>query len=76
MHMVIKGLQVATRNDAWKLLTILTKNEYVYDSFRSGRAGYPVFYGIDIDKPNEYVCDLGDRIEVNYNDGVTQNIWF
>lgn len=71
----IRGLAVADRHEAWKLVTLLTRHEFVYDSFRSERAGYPVFYDTDIDS-KAYVCDIGDRLEINYTDGKSQNIWF
>ena len=43
------------------------------DTFRSERAGYPVYSGREF---YNYVCDLGDRLEVNFVDGDTLNIWF
>ena len=44
---------------------------FSYDSFKSERAGYPI-YTCDSDS---YVCDLEDRIEINFANGVTKNIW-
>ena len=44
------------------------------DTVRSERAGYPVYS--DAKDFYNYVCDLGNRLEVNFIDGDTLNIWF
>lgn len=75
MTMKISGLSVNDRHEAWKLVTLLTQDEFVYDYLRSDRAGYPIFYDTDLDS-KVYLCDLGDRLELNYADGTSQNIWF
>lgn len=48
--------------------------EFERDEFRTKRAGYPVYF--DTSGFYNYVCDLGDRLEVNFVDGDTLNIWF
>lgn len=59
---------------AWKIVDELTTSDYMYDAARSQRAGYSVYTstrkGCD-----EYVCDLGTRLEVNLEDGRSINIW-
>ena len=44
---------------------------FSYNSFKSDRAGYPI-YTCD---SGSYVCDLEDRIEINFANGLTKNIW-
>lgn len=42
------------------------------DHERSKTAGYPIYYATDVE--NAYICDLNSRIEINYDDGKTENI--
>lgn len=42
------------------------------DHERSKRAGYPIYYATGME--NAYICDLNSRIEINYDDGKTENI--
>ena len=42
------------------------------DHERSKRAGYPIYYATGVE--NAYICDLNSRIEINYDDGKTENI--
>lgn len=42
------------------------------DHERSKRAGYPIYYATCME--NAYICDLNSRIEINYDDGKTENI--
>ena len=44
---------------------------FTYDSFKSGRAGYPIYTC----NSGSYVCDLEDRIEINFANGLSKNIW-
>ena len=60
-------------------LTGCTWGDWVYDSFKSSRAGYSIFTFRDepeFDVAGGYVCDLGDRFEINYPDGETINVWY
>ena len=49
----------------------LLDEAFSYNSFKSDRAGYPI-YTCD---SGSYVCDLEDRIEINFANGLTKNIW-
>ena len=72
----INCLHVARKIDAWKIVTLFSYDcvDFVYDSMRSERAGYPIFTDQDEDAMT-YVCDLGNRLEINFYDGSSQNIW-
>lgn len=65
---------VRTMAEAWKIADEQTSADYEYDAGRSARAGYPVYY-TTAEGATEYICDLGDRLEVNRADGQTVNIW-
>ena len=66
--------EVRTMAAAWRLADKLFPTDYAHDSSRSERAGYPIYhstaYGV-----SAYICDLGDRLELNFPDGHSFNIW-
>ena len=65
---------VRTMAEAWRIADEQTSADYEYDIGRSARAGYPIYY-TTAEGLTEYICDLGDRLEVNRADGQTVNIW-
>lgn len=46
--------------------------EYSIDLDKSEEAGYHVYTFSD----GTYICDLGNRAEINYKSGETSNFWF
>lgn len=66
-------MKVKTPADAWAVADRIFPTDYTHDSAASARAGYPIFRGT-LD-PLDYICDLGDRLEVNLHNGKTVNIW-
>ena len=48
--------------------------DYEKDEARTAGAGYPIYYST-ADGVNAYICDLGDRLEVNLPNGDSVNIW-
>lgn len=46
---------------------------YLHDE-KTERAGYPIYKNV-YDDP-DYICDLGDRLEVNFFSGHTVNFWY
>ena len=64
-------LTANSRNSALEISYQLLDEVFSYDSFKSERAGYPI-YTCD---SGSYVCDLEDRIEINFANGLTKNIW-
>lgn len=67
-------ITVMSKNDAWIEADHLLSHDVDYDVYRSKQAGYPIYYSTWEDI-NEWVSDLGDRLEVNLADGTTVNIW-
>ena len=64
-------LTANSRSSAIESAYQLLDEVFSYDSFKSERAGYPV-YTCD---SGSCVCDLEDRIEINFANGLTKNIW-
>lgn len=58
---------------AWAKVNEVFPADYSKDENSSARAGYPVFRS-SVEYYN-YICDLGDRLEVNLESGETVNIW-
>ena len=65
---------VETKAAAWKKADELMPTDYMIDSRRSERAGYDVYYSTR-EGCTAYICDLGDRLEVNLEDGSSVNVW-
>ena len=64
-------LTANSRNSAIESAQQLLDEVFNYDNFKSERAGYPVYTC----ESGAYVCDLEDRIEVNFSNGLSKNIW-
>lgn len=58
---------------AWAKANEIFPTDYTKDEVSSSAAGYPVFRST-VEHYN-YICDLGDRLEVNLANGETINIW-
>lgn len=58
---------------AWAKANEIFPTDYTKDEASSAAAGYPVFRST-VEHYN-YICDLGDRLEVNLASGETINIW-
>lgn len=56
---------------AWEIADALIPTDYNKSETRSIRAGYDVYEGAQ----GDYICDLGDRLEVNLTSGESINIW-
>ena len=75
--MIINGKTFETVNtmtEAWALADKLFPTDYMKDDGASVRAGYPVFRST-AEGCNAYICDLADRLELNFDDGGSCNIW-
>ena len=68
-----KSYTVSTVKAAWQIVDDIFPTDYSEDTQSSERAGYKV-YRSNIEHYN-YICDLGNRIEVNFANGETVNIW-
>lgn len=67
-------MTVKSMAEAWKKADEIFPTDYELDGQRTARAGYPVYYST-ADGCTAYICDLGDRLEVNLPDGSSVNIW-
>ena len=67
-------MKVKSKQEAWRKADIIFPTDYMKDNIRSNRAGYDIYYstaaGVDA-----WISDLGDRLEVNMENGETVNIW-
>lgn len=67
-------MKVKSKQEAWRKADIIFSTDYMKDNIRSNRAGYDIYYstaaGVDA-----WIGDLGDRLEVNMENGETVNIW-
>lgn len=69
-----KHIKVNSVEEAWLEANRLFPTDYEKDEESSLRAGYPI-YRSNTEFYN-YICDLGDRLEVNLKEGnKTINIW-
>lgn len=64
------AITVTNRTDLWLIANALMPNA-IKNEFESERAGYPVYR----DNSRGYICDLNDRLELNFLDGSSKNIW-
>ena len=73
---VIKSckLVVSSLTDAWKIAYLLIGEDEVveFDSDKSERAGYNIYSN---DCGTVTVSDLNIRLEINFEDGTSKNIW-
>lgn len=61
-------------NEAWNIANEIFPTDYSKDENASERAGYPIYRSTASDN-SAYICDLGDRLEVNAENGASINIW-
>lgn len=66
-------MKATTRKQAWEMVDEMFPTDYNKDEKSSERAGYDV-YRSPINAL-DYICDLGDRLEVNLANGKTVNVW-
>lgn len=60
-------------NEAWEIAKAMTDGECALDAVSTKCAGYNVYRSGK--EYYTYICDLGDRLEVNLANGKTVNIW-
>lgn len=66
-------IKVSNRNEAWELAYRLMNHNLERDEEASKRAGYTIKR--DIDNENNWVSDLNSRLELNFSNGSTLNIY-
>ncbi len=70
-----KHYTVSTTAQAWNKANEIFPTDYERDNSRSERAGYPVYSSTADGHWYDYICDLGDRLEINLSNGDTVNVW-
>lgn len=68
--MTAKGIK-----EAWRIADDIFPTDYMKDERSSAVAGYDVYRSTAADGWYNYICDLGDRLEINLADGRTINVW-
>ena len=67
---------VESMEQAWKKVNNeIFPTDYEKDENSSERAGYPVYRSTAEGHYYDYICDLGDRLEVNLSNGESINVW-
>lgn len=71
------NIKVTSKQDAWNKVNQIFPTDYEQDVQSSTRAGYPVYRSTAEGHFYDYICDLGDRLEVNLDSShlETANIW-
>ena len=67
-------MTVNSIKEAWEMVNEIFPTDYTENTIKTKNAGYPVFDS-NLGDENGYICDLGNRLEVNLADGTTVNIW-
>ena len=67
-------MTVKTRSDAWVLVSRLFQEDLKLAPDSERTAGYKIYRSAQ-EKSDARICDLNDRLEVTYQDGMTENIW-
>lgn len=68
-------MKATSYNEAWTMAREIFPTPMQKDERSSKTAGYSVYRSTDFDRFYCYICDLGDRLEINLDDGRTINIW-
>lgn len=65
-------MRVSSVQEAWEVVGSIFQCDYCQNTAASQRAGYPIYRS---EASEAWISDLGSRIEVNYEDGRTVNVW-
>ena len=67
-------MKVKSKQEAWRKADAIFSTDYAKDDIRSNRAGYDIYHSTAAGV-NAWISDLGNRLEVNMENGETVNIW-
>ena len=67
-------MKAKSMKEAWEIADGIFNTDYIKDERRSNNAGYDIYYSTAVGV-NAWISDLGDRLEVNLENGETVNIW-
>ena len=62
-----------TYRKAWEIAYMLF-GSYEFDPYKSQNAGYRIYRSSEEDN-NGWISDLESRLEINFSDGRSMNIW-
>ena len=70
-------MKVTNKQEAWNKVNKIFPTDYEQDLGSSDRAGYPIYRSTAEGHYYDYICDLGNRLEVNLDSShlATVNIW-
>lgn len=66
-------IEAKSKQEAWEIVNELFPTDYALDEQSSERAGYPT-YRSSVEF-YDYICDLGNRLEINLSTNKTINVW-
>ena len=67
-------MKANSKKEAWKIADSIFSTDYMKDEARSQNAGYDIYYST-ASGVSAWISDLGNRLEVNMENGDTVNIW-
>ena len=70
----MKHITVHSKEAAFQVANTIIPTDYEYDIERTSKAGYPIYWTTAAGR-NCWISDLGDRLEVNLDNGSSVNIW-
>lgn len=74
-------MKATSRAEAWQMANEIFPTDYMKDEGASSRAGYDIYRNgggwclHPIENYNQWISDLGNRLEINLDNGKTINIW-
>lgn len=70
-------MTVTSKQEAWNKVNEIFPTDYEQDMASTSRAGYPIYRSTAEGHHYDYICDLGNRLEVNLDSShqPTVNIW-
>lgn len=68
-------MKVKNIKEAWEVAGMIFPTDYIKDERRTERAGYDIYASAAEGYEYHYICDLGDRLELNMG-SKTVNIWY
>lgn len=67
-------MTATNKKQAWEIVDEIFPTDYTENTIKTKNAGYPI-YDSNLGDEHGYICDLGDRLEVNLANGKTINVW-
>lgn len=68
-------MKVSSKEKAWEEVNKIFPYDYEKDEKGSANAGYPIYTSTASEHPQNWISDLGNRLEVNLEDASSTNIW-